>query len=187
MTAERLFAGAQIQNVFHIRSTNIGSIPDTVALGDLADIMDAWYTLVNAHIADDVSYDQVRVQNVTQDTLMGSAAWPVLTSGAHADDALPETVAALITMPTAKPNTRGGVYLGVLTESANGVAGAINAGTVTALASFGAQLLLEQVFGTSSYRYVVYNSLLKTYVLPTVALIHARWRTQRRRRLGVGS
>jgi hypothetical protein len=179
--------GSDVQNVMHIRSTNAPEIEDTTALGDMADLMDAFYTVVNSFITVDQVYDQVRVQNVTTDVLLGSALWPNLNAGAGAGARQADQVAALITMPTSVPRTRGGVYLGVSPTSAGTSDSSIGAPFLTALANFAAQLVAEQVFGTSSYRYVIYNRLLDTFVLPVSAIVHGVWRTQRRRRQGVGS
>lgn len=187
VTAEMSISGADVQNVLHFRSTNAPLIGDSTALGDMADTMDALYTLINARVSEDQNYDLVRVQNVTQSILLGAALWPILNAGAATGDRLPDQAAALLTMPTAIPKVRGGCYFGVFAETTGGPDSDLSAPTLAEVASFGAALLLEQVFGTASYRYVVFNTVLKTFVLPVAAIAHSHWRTQRRRRQGVGS
>ncbi len=187
VTAELSIDGGDLQNVFHYRSTNVGAIPDSTALGDLADVMNELYTIINGGVSVDVSYDQITVQNVTQDALMGTALWPVLTAGVGGGDRLPDQCAALLTMPSATPKVRGGVYLGGYFEAASAADSSLTAVVLADVVSFGAELLLEQVFGANSYRYVIFNRLLSTFTLPVAALAHAVWRTQRRRRQNVGS
>ncbi len=187
VTAEMSIAGADIQNVLHFRSTNAAPILETTALGDMADIMDALYTIINGGISVDLSYDSVRVQNVTQDILLGSALWPVLTAGVGGGDRMADQCAALITMATATPKVRGGVFLGGYFEAANDSDSSLTAVVTADLVDFAAELLIEQVFGANSYRYVVFNRLLGSVVLPVASIIHAAWRTQKRRRQGVGS
>lgn len=187
VTAEMSIDGADIQNVLHFRSTNAPIIGDSEALGDIADIMDAIYTLVQSRITEQQDFDQIRVQNVTTDILLGSALWPVINAGTATGDRLPDQSAALVTLPTALSRVRGGVYLGVFSDTTTGSGSDLNAATLTAVTNFAAELLVEHVFGTSSYRYVVFNALLNTFALPVSAIAHSIWRTQRRRRQGVGS
>lgn len=187
VTAEMTQTADSVQNVYHFRSTNAGAIDDTDVLDDMADIMDEIYALLDGETSDEVSYDQVRVQNVTQNLLIGAIGFPVITVGLNITDPLPRPVAALITYPTAKPKTRGGNYYGGFTEDRNTSTGSILAGTLTNLTSVATLLLAERVFGANSYRMVVFNAVLDTFVLPVSAIIHDIWRTQRRRRQGVGS
>lgn len=187
VTAEMTMNGHDLQNVFHIRSTNTSVISNAKALADCAKIADDWYTFIITSIETGVAFDQVRVQNVTQAELLGAAGWPLLVGGTNANALLPEQVAALITYPTSLPRTRGGVYFGGFTEADNAPGGVIEAGLVTGLTNLAIDMISEKVFGVDSYRYVVFNTLLKTFVLPVSALVHSRWRTQRRRRSGVGA
>lgn len=176
-----------VQNVYHFRSTNSGAIDDADVLDDMADVMDEVYALLDGETTTDLTYDQIRVQNVTQDLLLGVIGFPVITAGLNITDPLPRPVAALITYPTSKPKTRGGNYYGGMTEDRNTSTGTILAGTLVNLAAVATILLAERVFGVNSYRMVVFNAALDTFVLPVSSIIHNIWRTQRRRRQGVGS
>lgn len=187
VTAELSVSGRDIQNVMHFRSTNAPIIGNSTALGDLADIMDALYDGLKSSISETVDFDLVRVQNVTADELLGAALWPTLNSGTATGNRKADQVAALLTMPTARPKTRGGAFFGVFSGTTGGPDSDLDSSALAAVLSFGTELLLEQVFGSSSYRYVVYNTVLKTFVLPVAAIAHSAWRTQRRRRAGVGS
>ena len=187
VTAEMTFNGHDLQNVYHFRSTNVGGISDAKALSDGADIMEDVYQKLDASMSTGVAFDQVRVQNVTQGVLLGTAPWPLLVAGAQAADLLPEVVAALITYGTTISRVRGGTYYGGFTETSNDAGGTVNTSLVTSLTTLAAELLGEYVFGADSYRMVVFNAVLGSFNVPVSALIHALWRTQRRRRTGVGS
>lgn len=187
VTAEMTQGADAVQNVYHFRSTNAPPVDDLDVLDDMADIMDEVYALLDGEMHTGVTFDQVRVQNVTQDTLLGSIGFPGITAGLNITDPMPRPVAALITYPTATPRTRGGTYYGGFTEDRNTASGSILAGTLVNLASVAALMLAENVFGAASYRMVVFNAALDTFALPVSAVIHDIWRTQRRRRQGVGS
>ena len=186
VTAEMSIGADALQNVFHLRSTNAAGIGDAQALTDMALHLESWYGFIDQHMSTGVSFDQVRVQNVTQNTLLGTTGWPTLVAGLDATNKLPLPVAALVTLPTSKPNTRGGTYFGGFCEDRNDLDGKLDATIQASLASIAADMLLEQIFGVNSYRLVVYNAVLKTFVLPVAGLVADVWRTQRRRRQGVG-
>ncbi len=187
VTAEMSLGGNDVQNVMHFRSTNAASTPDGTALTNVATMVNTLYDTVDDLQSDQYDYDQVRVQNVTQDVLLGTTAWDTLVSGTRTEAALPLPVTALLTMPTTKPRVRGGLYLGGLTEQANTANGLLTTVLTDRLVLMGIQLLAEFVIGPDSYRYIVFNTILKTFVLPTASIVHLDWRTQRRRRAGVGS
>lgn len=185
-TAETTRGTNAIQNVLHFRSTNPASVSDAQALTDMAAALDSVFSNLIGHITTALSYDQVRAQNVTQDVLLGTAAWPALIGGTKAEHQLPLQSAAIVTFPTAKPKTRGSLYFGGFTELDNEATGIVSATLQTQLVAIAVQLLAEIVLGPNSWRYVVFNTALKTFVLPTGSVIPQVWRTQRRRRPGVG-
>ena len=185
-TAEMDVNGNALQNVYHFRSTNLATIGDSQALLDMGVIMDTLYTFIIGQMSTVANFNQVRAQNVTQSVLLGTTPFPVIIAGTNVADVLPQQAAAIITYPTAKPLTRGSAFYGGMTEGANGTFGSINAGTLAALANVGVFMLAEIILGPNSWRSVVFNTLLKTFVIPTAASIPSVMRTQRRRRPGVG-
>ena len=187
VTAEMTVNGHDLQNVFHFRSTNVGGVSDAKALDDAANILEDMYQKLDTFMSALVTFDQVRVQNVTQAVLLGAAAWPLLTAGTLTSHLLPEAASALITYVTNKSRVRGGTFFGGFTESENVDGGGVASGLMTPLGTLATELLGEYVFGADSYRYIVYNSVAKTFVVPISAIVHSVWRTQRRRRTGVGS
>lgn len=186
VTAEQSYVESAVQNVFHLRSTNATSVTDAQALLDVAQVMDQVFVFMASRVTTALAYDQVRAQNVTQDVLLGTTGFPTLVAGARSEAALPRQASSIITFPTAKPKTRGSIFMGGLTEADNDPQGIISSALLGQLVSVSLLLLAEIVLGPNSWRYVVFNTVLKTFVLPTGATIPLPWRTQRRRRPGVG-
>ena len=187
ITAEMSLGADSVQNVHHYQFVSGGPITDAQALLDAAIIMETLYSLLIPQLATTYTFDQVRVQNITQGILLGSTAWPVLTVGGSALDILPFPTSALITYPTATPRTRGGTYYGGFTELGNAVGGSIIGALQTSLIAVAARALLQQNIAGNLYDFVLVNRSLGTVLQFTSAIIHVVWRTQRRRRQGVGS
>lgn len=187
MTAEMSVGSFDIQNIFHYQYTSVASVTDAQALLDAAVILEALYDIILEDLSITMTFDQVRVQNITQDVLLGTTGWPVLTAGEEASGALPLTNAALLTFTTAVPRTRGGTYYGGMTEIQNTTAGTILAATVTRLVALALEQLTEQNLSGRLYSYILVNREFGTVIPFTAAIVHTVFRTQRRRRPGVGS
>lgn len=186
-TAEMSAGTDALQNIFHLQSANVASISDAQALLDVGLILDALYDLIDASMHDGVTFDAIRVQNITQDTLLGSTPWPVLTVGGDTADPVPFQAAALVTYPTAVPKTRGGNYFGGFTEANSDSSGGISSALQTVLVSLGVKILTQQNVAGNLYDFVLINRALGTVIPFVSAIVHAVWRTQRRRRPGVGA
>lgn len=186
VTAEMSISGNALQNVLHWQLTSASSVTDAQALLDCGVFMESLYTEVRAQMNDAVLFDQIRVQNITQDVLLGVTDWPTISTGGSTVAALPLPVAALITFPTTVPQTRGGIYLAGFTELENTSGGALATSLLTTLAAFAVEALAIQVVGSNSYQYVLINREFGTVIPFVSSIVHTVWRTQRRRRQGVG-
>lgn len=175
-----------IVNVFHF-VVDVNLTPDdTVFMSDVAFIMDTLYALQNARMTNRISYSSVEGFNVTQTVLLPQAPWPVLVTGLETGDMIPETVAASVFHRTAKPRVRATKYFAGVTEVSNtgGALEPVYAGLMAAIAlALSAPLLAAQV----TLSYGAFNRLLSTFTPVTLGVVPARFRTQKRRRLGVGS
>ena len=174
-------------NGYYLQVTHNTSSTDLLFMGHIADHFDALYTLVNADVADSISYVDVQGQNITQNLLLPSVAWPVLTVGLETAQALPTQIAPYVFWRTLRPKTRSAVYVPGYTEDANSAGGAIVAAAVTRLQSFAdahlvgvREILVEADAGA-------YNVALDRFTEASAAVGPSRFATQRRRRLGVGS
>lgn len=174
-------------NQFYWQLTTQNEATDTLMMDKVATAMDTFYTIVNPAISDEVNYRHIDGQNVTQDVLLPTKDWPILVNGGSAADALPTQTAALVYYKTLRPRTRAGQYLPPFVESVSDTGGVIQAATVTLCQSYGdnvasgiLELSVEAVLGA-------YNPELARFTPVTAAIVATRFRTQRRRRIGVGS
>lgn len=185
-TAEMTNDGEAMQNVYHFVYQNTISVDDVFVAIDLASIMDDQYTIINPYIGNDVAYIQVRMKNVTQNLLMPTRIWPTLVQGQALNPLLPMQAAAEIILPTNVPRVLGRVFLGGWTEDANADS-KITTPPHNLIETFGSNLLNPFPKPNGPYQYAIYRRALGTTVFPSTSRVPIDWRTQRRRRRGVGS
>lgn len=175
-----------IVGVYHYRSEGPAETEATTLL-NLAVVIEALYIAINARVGAGVVYEEVTVQNITQDVVLGNTPWPTLTFGILAAQQLPSPVAALVVGVTGVPQVQGRKYLGGFTEDDQNVS--IVSGTLlTALANFGVQYIAQKVVGGVTYTPFVRQVALPNALHPLIgAKAIAVFRTQRRRTLGRGS
>lgn len=176
-----------VQNVWQFRNEDV-SVSDTQAVSDIVDILEAIAVIIDILIGLLQVVDGVRIINITPvppvDVGFGTFADTTPFTGAGGVQAA--QVAAGITMRTARLSVVGRKYLGLITPTRIISGGAINAGTVTILATLGTALVADFVETNTTWRAGVVASSdavflpFTAYSIPTFAI------TQRRRRGGVG-
>jgi len=152
----------------------------------VASILDTLYTKINLIMSNNVTYDSIDGINVTKTELLPPKDWPILTGGANVNSMLPEMSAACVFFRTLKPNVRCSKFLPPFTEEAS-VDGAVESGAVTAVGLFGDFLVAPLVVTNLTLGYVSFNRLTSVSTQVLTRVVPARYRTQRRRRIGVGS
>lgn len=187
ITAKMLLSGiGDIVNVFHF-SVAIDTAPnDTQFMLDTALLIDILYGTINLDVHLNVGYSSVEGQNISKNELLPSTPFPTLVVGANATEMLPEMVAACVFHRTLTPRVRASKFLPPYAESAN-IDGALNPATATRCQTFGDSLTAGLAGARVSLVYVAFNRTLMTSTVVTQALVPSRFRTQRNRRLGVGS
>lgn len=179
-------ANNDVQNVMYFRQESAGALTDAQVLADLADVLDGLYTDIVSDIVDNQDFVDIAIKNITQDLLLGSVVWPVLTSGLSTVDPSAYQTVALLLMRTAKSRVVGRFNLGVFRE--NGISDSSWVlGIVTAVLAFGGQLLSDFVETNGTWRYIVFNREFGTLTLPVTAAMTIAARSQRRRSLGIGT
>lgn len=173
-------------NVYHFQVGANTHPNDTAVMTDIASLLDTAYTLVNASISAAVAYQNVTGQNLTKSELLPDTAWPVLTVGGNVADRLPDAVSAEVYWGTIRPKVVGRKFLPNMTENFNS-SSQIVAGTLTQLANFGAYFLVPLVTANLSITAGTWNPTLAQFTPFLTANVPTAWRTQRRRRRGVGS
>lgn len=182
----RLLGTDDVQNVYTYKITG-GTLPDDLQIMQgIAAHMDTGYLLINARVSTALAYVTVDGINITQSVLMPEVPWPVLTAGLEGANLLPTQVAACVFWPTTTPKVRSSSFLGGFTETDNGFIGEIGAGLLGVLNTFGV-FMQGMVQAEISADKGSFNPLTSTFTASGSPQVPTRWRTQRRRRVGVGS
>lgn len=183
----RLLDSEDLINTYHIRIDSNTTANDDAFMDELATDVDASYQIINPDVSLDVDYIDIDAQNITQNELLPGKPWPVLVSGAEATQLLPPQVAAFAFFRTLRPKTRCGVYLGGFCENGNGPLAVIDAALATLIATFQTDIAIGWGGPNFSSTYGAYNRPLNRFTPVDQPVFPVRWRTQRRRRPGVGS
>lgn len=187
ITARMLLDGASdVVNVFHFVVDANTTVDDTVFMAEVAGQLDVMYALINFRVSTRIAYSSVQGFNVTQNQLLPDTAWPGLTAGVDGVEMLPEMVSACTFHRTVAPRVRASKFLPPATELSN-AGGALEAVYLGLVQSFGNFLLLGLTAPTIDLQYVAFNVLLSTFNRVVSTQVPARFRTQKRRRIGVGS
>lgn len=182
----QLLGVSDIINVFHFSVAVNGTPNDTIFMDQVALELDTLYFALDLLVHPNVAYIAVEGQNITQDILLPSRPWPSLTVGGNVSEMLPEQVSACVFHRTLKPKVRASKFLPPMGENVfiSNVLGAVNLGI---LQSFGDALTIGLTGADIALVYVAFNRVLSTSSVVTQAIVPVRSRTQRKRRLGVGS
>jgi hypothetical protein len=182
----RFLGAADIINVWHFNYITGGSRDEADCVIDVQEFMSDAYIVLVGSLPPEVSFTDMSIQNLSQNTIVGSGAWIGLTVGGGGADAMPPQVANLVIFPTQIPRAQGRKYLPAFTESLydNGVLTAGAVGLCNTFGNFfvGVQTMLSGTvqFGTYSDAPAHFYSLISRRVIPAL-------RTQRRRTVGFGS
>lgn len=181
-----LFGTDDVQNVFTFRVTG-GALPDdTQIMQAVAAHMDIAYTILNPRINTALTYISVDGINVTQSVLLPDTPWPILVAGTNVTNLLPTQVAGCVFWPTTTPKVRTASFIGGFCEDQNGVAGEVGAALISDLNAFG--VFMRGIVGANiTAEKGSFNPLTSVFTVSGQPQTPARWRTQRRRRIGVGS
>jgi len=172
--------GTDVVNVQHFQSLDALPLADPTVFADVGLMLESLLTELRLAQANTYFFVDYTVQNVTQDRLLGTAAWPTYTNGGATGVLASAQIVALLIFNTVVPRTTGRVNIGGMTE-ANIAASALDAAFVTAMLLYGARLLIPQIITSGRLLYTVYNRVLATQTDPLSATAIANVRTQRRR------
>ncbi len=174
-------------NSLHFKVTSDGWADNQEFMDEIATFLDDTYDLVNDQIASGMTYTNIDGQNVTQDVLMPAVDWPVQTIGGNASDQLPTQVTARPYFPTTRPKTRAAIGLVPFGESSQGSGGLIDATAVAEIELFCDEFLGTIALINGAVVYGAYNPEFARFTPVDSRIVPDRFRTLRRRRVGVGS
>lgn len=176
-----------IVNVYQFVLGTPGPITDAQGVSDVIQIMEDLYTLWLSAMSLLVAFRDLRVRNVTQQTVLGTFPWPTLTVGTNVNDALPPGVAALINFTSDIARVTPRKYFGGITEVSNDSEGTWVAGLVTTMTNTAAFLLAVRVQAFGDWLYGYESPKAASFVFPTGGVVTDVPAYQRRRKQGRGS
>lgn len=182
----KLFGTDDVMNVYTFRVDRNDSVDDDDFMDQAALFMDISYTLINPDMTDELTYISVDGQNISKSELLPEKPFPVLTAGPQNNNILPTQVAAEVYWPTITPKVRTATFVGGYTVTALAADGAITAAALGRLLSFGQALQEWNVPDIDAFK-GSWNPTKFVFTEAGLPITPARWRTQRRRRVGVGS
>lgn len=183
----QMLASDDIMNVYNLKVTAIVAPTDLSYMLSVSLFLDGVYTRFNSLIVNNLLYQSIDGINITKDELLPSVPWFSLVAGTDAGPILPVQVAACIFFPTTTPKVRASKFFGGFSEASNEVDGQLTLAAQAALQLAGDDLVTGMAVAGDNAQYGPYNVLLDRFTLVDRAEVPTRWRTQRRRRLGVGS
>lgn len=187
-SARMEFDGVEDQvNVYQYQLITPTPVDEADAVDDILTILEDFYTIWLAAQSILIAFRDIRIRNVSTDTILGTFGWPSLTAGTAADDALPPGNAGLINLNTDIARVSPRKYMGGLTVGSMESDSKLVAATVTKLAAMGAFLLADQIetYGTWVYGYL--SPKTSAFEVPVGANITDITAYQRRRKQGRGS
>jgi len=157
-------------------------------MADMAVWMGTIFTPLIPVITDQIVYDVVNIDNITQDVKVGDTTLVSPISGALTDHLLPTGVALVVRGLTKTLRTQGRKFFGGFTEI-NASGSAFNAAVLTAGASSGLAWITPFTSGTSSNQYTpgLWSYSKVRFTTFTEAVVNSIPGYQRRRKQGVGS
>jgi len=153
-TAVLLGPSGETQNVYYFRFQGIVPAGDLLVMEDLAEFLDDLYSDINAGIAGNYAYTEVRGFNVTQGVPMPTVEWPTLTVGGGPGASEPAGIALLVVLRTGISRVFGRKYFGGIIDGNLDSDGFWISGAVTAWSGAVARLLSTFIGGTTLATYL---------------------------------
>ena len=182
----RLNGIGDIVNTYHFIVAVNDLVDDDAVMDGVATIMNTLYTKIVSQISPLVDFESIEGLNVSKTELLPGKDWPSLTAGTNSSTMLPEMNAACCFFRTITPRVRAAKYLPPFGENTQDD-GELGATAVTAIEDFG-DFLVDPISITDlQLGYISFNRVTSFATAITSRVVPVRFRTQRRRRLGVGS
>lgn len=175
-----------VVNVWHILVDGMGTAADDSDVMDaLENIFATWYGNLTSGFPNNLSGESLTGINVTEDELLPRGSF--VYAGTSAGEGLPQTNAVMLQWHSATPRHGSRIYLPQLGEGGQND-GLIQAATITVLEDMAADVIAgftDSVYGLTCHR-VSYDRSAGIGRDLLTAFVPVDYRTQRRRRPGVG-
>lgn len=182
----RWFDTDDVQNVYQYKVDLNATLDDDEFMSVVADVLDSAYNNIVADLSTSFTFESIDGINITQDVLLPEVSWPVLVAGTSGLTIVPQQLAICAFWPTTTPKVRTSTFFGgFVTPAISPVGGIILANTARVLLA----AIELSTFDTVELDMTKgsLNPLTSVFTPAGTPQVPARWRTQRRRRIGVGS
>lgn len=176
-----------VVNVYEFMLTSGPSLDDSQTATSILNVLETIYTPLIGTQNNQYAYRDVRLENVTQSTLLGVFAWPTLTTGASITGNLPPGVSGLINLGTDVAKVILRKYLGGFIQSNLDTDGTFTSALVAVLVAVANILLSPITEGGNTWDYGYISSKTLLFERPVSATITDIPAYQRRRKQGRGS
>ncbi len=182
----KLFGTDDVMNVFTFRVDRNDTVDDAGFMVAMALHMDDNYSPMNVFFSTFMTYVSVDGFNISKNELLPDTPWPTLVAGTQVTDLLPTQTAGCVFWPTITPKVRTSAFLGAFCEFNNTADASLNAALQTALGVFGVGMRIVATANVDAVK-GSFNPVKLLFTEAGAPQVPTRWRTQRRRRIGVGS
>lgn len=188
VTARAEFNAAEdVTNVFQFQYLDAPSITEAVTVTDILNIIEQVYAILDAAMSVLLLFQDIRIANLTQVTLLGVHPWPTLTGGAEVNPPTAPGVALLTNFSTVVPRVGMRKFWGVFTDGNSDPDGTFSAALQGAGASAAALMLLPMTGPVGNYQFGYLSPKTAAFEVPVGSVTSEVPAYQRRRRQGRGS
>ena len=183
----KMLGTEDVLNIYTYRVDVNTSLDDDDFMVRVAGLIDNAYSFIVSDLSTVLTFDSVDGTNISKSELLPAKAWPTLVAGLDTFSPLPTQVAACVFWRTTTPKVRTSAFIGGYASDQNTPTAEVAPTAQAALLSFGNEIR-DGI--TDAAITLVKGSFNPVKVLFTEAgqtVVPVRWRTQRRRRVGVGS
>jgi hypothetical protein len=180
------FGTDDVVNVFTYKVDQQDLLTDLLFMTDVSEALSLAYAELVDEQSDSFTYESVDGFNITQDILLPDVAWNIITAGTSATNIVPQQLAISAFWPTTRPKTRSQAFFSGFVVGMIDTEGEVTAGGQTAVQD-AADIITRLTTPDIDLVKGSWNSTLSLFTPSGAAQVPARWRTQRRRRIGVGS
>ena len=177
-----------MQNVWHCKNVGGAGVSSEATYDAIAAKLEEIYEDIQPEMAGALSFESIKVTNLTQAEEIGEEAWPTFTAGGDGvSDALPTQISAVVRFPTGILGAQGRKFIPGVTEPDQSNGGTISAAVQAALATFVTEVLLGFLVAGVDFEWGTYDITEDRFRSFVSGLINTVLGTQRRRTRGVGA
>lgn len=181
------FQGVEdVVNVYQYQYVGPSPATDASCIAALSDAMDDLYIPLAAVQPYDYIYRDITIRNLTQDTVLGTTAWPTLTAGLHGGDNNAPGIAGLVNMATGIARVVLRKYIGGFVTAAIESNGTFTSAVTTVLSTFGVNLMSGYPIVSPIWKYGHFSPKTLNFEEPSTITVSDIPAYQRRRKQGRG-